>query len=182
MTNWCISLPGDPAWWQAATGLFQALLALAIWRVTRRYVDLTAELVRLQADVVRLQKQTERRELYDRRLRVYDATKSFLAEFARSMEIDIPAILQLYRDTREAEFLFEPAATDLIQEIAKRASEHRTIRMTHQDPIADQTALNRMHELESWLVETAFAETRRIMGRDLELNQPGPASAPEVQA
>ena len=47
--------------------------------------------------------------------------------------------------------------------------EHRTLRVTHPDPIADQTVLNRMHELENWLVETALAETRRIMGPDVEL-------------
>ena len=179
MTNWCISLPGDPAWWQAASGLIQALLAFAILLVTRQYVCLTAKLVSLQADVVRLQEQGERLTLYDRRLQVYDATKSFLAAFGRDLTVDIPAVLQLYRDTREAEFLFEPAATKLIKRIADMALEHHKIRVTHGDPIVDQTALTRVHELDTWLMEAAPAETRRIMGRDLELNQPESPQGPE---
>jgi hypothetical protein len=56
MTALYISLPGDPAWWQAFAGVAQVLLALAIFWVTRKYVNLTGDMVKLQADVLDRQK------------------------------------------------------------------------------------------------------------------------------
>jgi hypothetical protein len=55
--------------------------------------------------IVNLEKQGDSRELYDRRVNVYHTVREFLAQFARDVKVDLQTILQLYRDTREAEFL-----------------------------------------------------------------------------
>src|SRR5260370_42649605 len=127
ISKWCVDLPGDPAWWQALAGLFQAVFAAAIVFVTQRYVGLTnrlvtsqeqvaaiqehvvksqANLVKLKEQVVRsqeelvtLQKQAVKRELYDRRLKVFLSILAFIAQFARELKIALPDVHQLLSDT-----------------------------------------------------------------------------------
>jgi hypothetical protein len=84
---------------QAFTGVVQILLASALIWVTWRYVRLRGALVKLQADIVDLQKQGERRELFDRRVKVYESVMAFLAAFAQDVKVELPAIMQFYRDT-----------------------------------------------------------------------------------
>ena len=168
-----ISLPGDPAWWQAFAGVAQVLLALAIFWVTRKYVNLTGDMVKLQTDVLALQKQGEQRELYDRRVRIYDNLMGFLARFARDMKIEFSTIIELYRDTREAEFLFGTEVPAFIDEVAKAANELWTLRPDNAIATGDQPRVNRIHELERWLVTTAFEQAKTLFGRYLKLTDPG---------
>src|ERR1700722_4121073 len=98
---------GDPAWWQAIAALLQGAVAIALLCLTRKYVTLTNDLVKLQADIVTLQKDAVRRELYERRVKVYDCTMALLAGFARDVRVEFADIQSFFRDTREAEFLFE---------------------------------------------------------------------------
>ena len=169
MTNWCLSLPGDPAWWQAFAGVAQAILAVALFYVTHKYVKLTAELVRLQADVATMQKQAERRELYDRRVKVYDVLMSFLALFARDMKIELQAIIQLYRDTREAEFLFGSEIPEFIKLAATAAHEHRSLRPDAAIAAGDVKKMERINEVENWLAGKALEEAKEKFGRYLRL-------------
>lgn len=186
MAAWYSSLFADPGWWQAFVGIVQAfvgivqgVLAFAIFRVTRKYVLLTADLVKLQADVVKLQKQGEQRGLYDRRVKVYDSLMGFLSEFAREMKIDFPPIMQLYRDTREAEFLFGPEIPEFIDHVAKRAGEHRVLQTENVYEAGDQQKINEIQEVEGWLAITASKEAKDKFGRYLRLAEsdtppPGP--------
>jgi hypothetical protein len=172
MTTWCLSLPGDPAWWQAFAGIVQAGLALAIFYVTRRYVNLTAQLVRLQGDIVNLEKQGKIRELYDRCVKVYDAVMNFLSEFARDLRADPPSIRHLNRDTREAEFLFEAEIPGLIETIRMKASQHYGLRPDN----AASKDLGQIEELEHWLTSQAFTEAKEKFGRYLKLAESADAS------
>ncbi len=164
--------PGDPAWWQAFGGIAQAFLALAVFWVTRKYVSLTADLVKLQADVVKLQKQGEQRNLYDRRVRVYDCLMGFLAAFARDAKTDFESIMQLYRDTREAEFLFGSEIPAFIEQVAKTANEHRSLRPDSAYAAGDQHRIDRIGEVEGWLAVRAFEEAKEKFGPYLRLTEP----------
>jgi len=171
-TSWCVSLPGDPAWWQAFTGVVQAVLAFAVFYVTRRYVELTGHLVTMQRDIVNLQKQAERRELYDRRLRIYNAVMSFLAKFAQDVKIDLQSIIQLHPDTRDADFLFGPEIPDLIKKIAQEAHRHRALRPDQAIATGDMERLHQIEEIENWLMVSAFEEAKAKFGVYLRLSEP----------
>lgn len=178
MTNWYISLPGDPAWWQAVAGLLQAGFAVAIFVVTRRYVALTHDLVRLQADVVKLQKDTERRELYDRRIEVYEKCMAFLSSFLRDMKFEFEDIVAFLRDTRRAEFIFDADVKALLDQIYAKANDHRSLsRVPELRRTREQN--DRINQAEQWLVVTAFEEAKQIFGRYLRLVEP---PAPQAAA
>jgi hypothetical protein len=129
MSLWCVFLFGDPAWWQAFAAIAQVLLALALLFVTLRYVGLTGELVKLQADIVKLEKKSNQRELYDRRLKVYESVMAFLGGFAQDVKVELSGIMQLYRDTRDAEFLFGDEIPKYIEHVAKTAHEYRVLNL-----------------------------------------------------
>jgi hypothetical protein len=168
---WCLSIPGDPVWWQAIAGVAQALLAAAILLATRRYVKLTGSLVGLQSDVIVLQKQAAQRELYDRRVMIYDKTMAFLAKFAGSLTVEFGDIQQLYRDTREAEYLFEADVCKFITEVAEKASENRAMKAVHD---TDQDRINRCNELDNWLASTAWEKAKDVFGHYLRIVEPAP--------
>ncbi len=168
----------DPAWWQAFAAIAQVVLAGALFWITRRYVKLTADLVKLQQEMGNMQQQAERRELYDRRIVIYHDVMKFLAEFARHLKIDFQQIMQLYRDTREAELLFFPEIQEFIDEVAKTANEIWTLQANDAIASGDQTRLNRIHELRNWLVAPAFEQAKTLFGRYLKLTDPGSEKAP----
>ena len=165
MQQWCLSLPGDPAWWQAFAGIVQAILAIAIFAVTYKYVRLTGALVNLQ-------KQAERREQYERRIKIYDAVMSFLAKFATDMKAELQEITGLNRDTREADFLFGQEVPDLISKVARTALEHRTLRVTKAIELGDVEKIKRNAGLEEWLTTTAWKDAKEVFGRYLKLGEP----------
>jgi hypothetical protein len=171
MTNWCLSLPGDPAWWQTGAAILQVGLALAIFLVTRRYVVLTADLVKLQADVVKLQKDTERRDLYKRRIKVYEKTMAFLGLFAQEMSLQLEEIIAFLRNTRQAEFLFDADVTTLLDEIYAKAHKHRSLSQVAGPRRTDEQNAQ-INEAEEWLTGTAFEATKRTFGRYLRLVEP----------
>ena len=172
MATWYARLPGDPAWWQAFAGIAQVVLAAALFWITRKYVALTADLVRLQADVVKLQKQSEQRDLYERRVKVFDCTMGFLAAFARDVKIELEPIMQLYRDTREAEFLFGPDVPAFIEKVGKTAHEHRSLRPDTAYATGDQKRIDRITGVEGWLSGPAFEQAKEVFGRYLRLADP----------
>jgi hypothetical protein len=161
ITKWCVSLPGDPAWWQAFAGFIQAVFALALFVVTKRYVTLTKA-------VVQLERQNLRLALYDRREQICTETMGFLANFVKDMKIEFTEIQSFLRDTREAEFLFEADVVDFLRELREKALEHHAKSVTY-EKTHNQELLNRVHKLEGWLAETAWAEAKRIFGRYLRL-------------
>jgi hypothetical protein len=165
-------LPGDPAWWQAFTGLIQAILAFAVFYVTHKYVRLTAQLVQLQASVVALQQQSERRESYERRVEVYDALMTFLAEFIRDAGVEFSSIQRLYRDTRQAEFLFASEIPAFIEKVARAANEHLALDPEAAAASGNAERLARAHELELWLVSPAVEEAKEKFGHYLRLTAP----------
>lgn len=160
---------GDPSWWQAFAGAAQALLAFAIFWATLRYVRLTKELVQLQAEIVKLQKQGERRELYDRRLKLYKGVMGFLGAFTPDFKIDTQAIIQLYRDTSEAEFLFDVEIANFIKEMAGKAGNYKSLRPETVYQLGDLEKIARVEELQLWLGITAFDEAKRKFGQYLRL-------------
>jgi hypothetical protein len=69
---------------QTAAAAVQALFAVLIWMVTRRYANLTADLVTASKNQITLQREALRASLYEKRLNVFHATMGFLAHFATS--------------------------------------------------------------------------------------------------
>jgi hypothetical protein len=152
----------------ALAALTQAIIAVMIWRVTSRYVTLTAEIKNLQAEVVALQKQGVKRELYGRRLEVYDRTMAFLAACVRDFRIDWPELIQFLRDTRDAEFLFEKDVVTFLGEVYRNASKHRTVSRAR-DQQSRQEDVDRLNEIESWLATTAVDQAKTTFGRYLRV-------------
>ena len=99
MTAWCLSLPGDPSWWQAVAGLLQVIFAAAVWWVTKRYANLTAQLVALTANLASVAEHAERRELYDQRMVVYQKLIGYMREFAGDLKASFQFAMAIYRDT-----------------------------------------------------------------------------------
>lgn len=158
---------GDPAWWQAVAALLQGAVAIALLCLTRKYVNLTDNLVKLQADVVTLQSNAVRRELYERRLKVYDCTMALLARFARDVRVEFADIQTFFRDTREAEFLFDRDVVAFLEQVVKNLNEHWQLR----EDTEDQARLNSRNKLELWLVSTAFDEAKGVFGRYLRVTE-----------
>jgi hypothetical protein len=62
-------------------------------------------------------------------VKVYDTLMAFLAILVRDLRVEVPTVMQLYRETREADFLFGPEIPDLIDRVAKSALEHHDVRL-----------------------------------------------------
>jgi hypothetical protein len=118
-----------------------------------------------------VQKEGERRELYDRRIKLYHSLTAFLSKFASDMKVDgIQEIMQLHRDTREAEWLFGPEIPELIRQVANKANQHHTLNVAVGGVASGDVAhIQRINALEEWLTVTAFREAKEKFGRYLKL-------------
>ena len=158
---------------QAIAAAVQVLFAAMIWWVTRRYANLTAGLVEVSENQLRLQREALRASLYKKRLAVFRATMGFLAKFVVDVKAEIEDVHKLLRETSEAEFLFEPDAVAFIDQVRRKAQEHRMKSMLMEDPRqADrrQQLMAEVHALENWLMEDAFKLGKERFGRYLRFS------------
>jgi hypothetical protein len=102
--NWREQWLGNFAWWQSFAALLQASLALALYLVTRKYVDLTKTLTAAQVTQIKLMQQATKRELYERRLKLFLSVMEFLSNFGTYLRVEIADIQKFSRATLEAGF------------------------------------------------------------------------------
>ncbi|HEY7390307.1 MAG TPA: hypothetical protein VH640_17455 [Bryobacteraceae bacterium] len=96
----------------------------------------------------------------------------FLSTFARDVKVELPAIMQLYRDTRDAEFVFGEEILKYIEQVAKTAHEYRVVNLDKAIMSGDVAKIQRSNELEEWLVNQVFKEAKEKFGRYLKLTEP----------
>jgi hypothetical protein len=159
---------------QALAAVVQAAFAILIWIVTRRYVNLTRDLVSASENQLQVQRQQFRAALYERRLMVFRATMGFLADFLGNLQIEMPKLVAFRRDTLEAEYLFSEEIGTYLDQIAKKASEHYVLSKRRNDPRDVNRItelLSQIHSLEVWFAEDAFKEGKELFGRYLRLSE-----------
>lgn len=109
-----------------------------------------------------------RLDLFDRRYKVYDATRKFLAIFARDYTFTDSQLGEFAADTSEAEFLFGSDVVDYLAQIRTGALDRRTRReRAHQEVLqmpadeqAHQHAKAAEAEQQMWLDEQITAMTK----------------------
>jgi hypothetical protein len=117
-------------------GIATIVLGVATFLIQRRQAKTqrqVAEIQRQQAESQRQQAETSDRafrlSLFEKRMAVFNALTKFLADISQSASVTLPQTFDMYRETRDHEFLFGPEIKDFIDEAYQRGVELSTSRI-----------------------------------------------------
>ena len=80
-----------------------------------------------------------RLDLFDRRYKIYDATRKFLSIILREARFDDSQLFEFYAGTSDAEFLFNSAVVNYLEQVRKRAVNMRTYQRVYEHmPVGDE--------------------------------------------
>jgi hypothetical protein len=108
-----------------------------------------------------LQEQQLRQDLYEKRLAVYQLIIRFLKEFGRDAEVTRNRANQFRRESAQAEFLFGPEVSELVEQIYRKAYQWCDDKarlaegLPPEHPRRQQVAED-LSTVDRWLCEEAF--------------------------
>ena len=104
-----------------------------------------------------------RLDLFDRRYKVYDATRKFLSIILREARFEDSQLFEFYAGTSDAEFLFDSALVDYLEQVRKRAVNMRTHQRVYEHmPVGDERSrhVQAEHDDLVWLMDQLTAMTQ----------------------
>ena len=104
-----------------------------------------------------------RLDLFDRRYKIYDATRKFLSIILREARFEDSQLFEFYAGTSDAEFLFDSAVVDYLEQVRKRAVNMRTHQRVYEHmPVGDERSrhVQAEHDDLVWLTDQLTAMTQ----------------------
>ena len=104
-----------------------------------------------------------RLDLFDRRYKIYDATRKFLSIILREARFDDSQLFEFYAGTSDAEFLFNSAVVNYLEQLRKRAVNMRTHQRVYEHmPVGDERSrhVQAEHDDLTWLTDQLTAMTQ----------------------
>ncbi|MBZ5636588.1 MAG: hypothetical protein LAO55_25975 [Acidobacteriia bacterium] len=111
-----------------------------------------------------IQHQQLKVSLYQKRLEVYLHLRKFLSDVTIRHTIDFEKCMQLMRDTKEAEFLFDQGIDAFITLAYRNATELRTL-----EEVSKVMHREKISELERWFVDAGPREAAQRFSTYLQL-------------
>lgn len=123
--------------------------------------------------------QTNRRrlelDLYERRLQVYQAVTRFIGKVVKDLSPDVQDFSEFWRNTAEADFLFESDVRDYLEELATHAAnlwkwsnEYRDNRQVRPEGYDHSRVVEGQYEETQWFA-IQFGEARQLFAKYLNL-------------